>query len=239
MTVSGQIRCPGLFPVTFIVLLTSALYGNTLELIRKIPHSGYSEGLEYEKGFLWNALPKEIRKINPSDGSVVQTISPATEYSEGITWLDGVLWNVSFSNNGIYSGKIEGSRSQFQRRGSVPEVHAWGLAHDGKTLIFTGDYSSKLYFMDPKTQKVTKTLVTNERDLEDLAWDGKWIWSSSFTQNPGKIFRIHPKTGKVNGYFSLPNPQECPIIDGIAFDGKGLWVTGKECVSIYYFKLPK
>jgi glutamine cyclotransferase len=37
------------------------------------------------------------------------------------------------------------------------------------------------------------------------------------------------------GYFSLPE-ENCPVIDGIAYDGKGLWVTGKECPSIYYLK---
>ena len=50
---------------------------------------------------------------------------------------------------------------------------------------------------------------------------------------------VDPKTGKVKRFFSLPDPEACPIIDGIAFDGKNLWVTGKHCPSIFYIAKPK
>lgn len=243
MTKDGGNRCRNLFWGLFFV---PALFANTaekapatLEKIRQIPHSGYSEGLEYDSGFLWNAFPKEIKKIDPADGAVLLTVKPATEYSESITWFQGVLWNVSFHDNSIHSGKINGERAQFEKRGTVPEVHAWGMAHNGKELIITGDYSNKLYFLDPKTAKVKRTLVTEGKDLEDLAWDGKWIWSSSFTEHKGEIFNIDPKSGKIGKYYKVPDGEFCPVIDGIAYDGKGLWITGKECPAIYYYKLPK
>ena len=239
MTKNVVKRCRQMFLLPICVsFFSSVLHANTLELIRKIPHSGYSEGLDYYENYLWNSFPKEIRKIDPKDGTIIQTFKPATDYSESLTWLNGVLWNVSFSNNEIYSGKLEGTHIGFKKRGIVPEVHAWGLVHDGKNLIMTGDYSNKLYFMDPKTVKVVKTLQTDAKDIEDLAWDGKWIWASSFTANKGQIFRIHPETGKVGSYYPIPEPDACPVIDGIAYDGKALWVTGKECASIYYFKIP-
>lgn len=212
-----------------------------LELIKKIPHSGYSEGLEFHEGFLWNALPKVLNKIDPSDGTVVKAFKPATEYSEGITWFQGVLWNVSFTDNSIHSGTLGkgDGRLGFKKRGTTPEIHAWGLCHDGKHLVMTGDYSAKLYFFNPKTVKLERTLVTEGKDLEDLAWDGKVFWTSSFTVHPGEIFAVDPKTGKIKGYYSLPEKEKCPIIDGIAYDGKGLWITGKECPSIWYVKMPR
>jgi len=221
-----------------LIYVSSVLHGNTLELIRKIPHSGYSEGLDYHEGYLWNAFPQEIKKIDPKDGTVVAVFKPASEYSESLAWVGETLWNVSFSDNGIYTGKLDGTRMNFQKKGTVPEVHAWGLVYDGKYLIATGNYSSKLYFLDLKTLKTVKTVMTNAKDIEDLAWDGKWIWASSFTTESGKIFRIHPETGKVEGVYALPQPEECPIVDGIAYDGRGLWVTGKQCPAVYYLKKP-
>ncbi len=211
---------------------------NTLKVVRTIPHSGYSEGLDFHEGYLWNALPKEILKIDPKDGSVVARFAPASEYSESVTWFRGGLWNLSFSDNGIYRGTLANGQLKFKKMGTVPQVHAWGITHDGKQLIVTGDYSHQLFFLNPDTAKLVRTLDTNGKDLEDLAWDGEGIWTSSFTQDVGQVFRINPKTGKRSQLYSLPDRQACPVIDGIAFDGKNLWITGKHCPSLYYVEMP-
>lgn len=218
--------------------LSSLGYPSTLELIRQIPHSGYSEGLDYHKGFLWHALPKQILKIDPKDGSILERHPPPTEYSESITWFNGKIWNVSFSERSIFEGTQSQKKLNFIKRGEVPEGRAWGITHDGKSLIVTGNYSRKLYFLNPNNLTVEKTIETEIADLEDLAYDGKGIWSSSFSQHRGKIFRIDPKKGRIESFFSLPDTIHCPVIDGLAFDGKNLWVTGKECASIYLFKKP-
>lgn len=211
---------------------------DTLKVLKTIPHSGYSEGLEFHDGFLWHAKPKEIVKIDPKDGSILEKFTPGSEYSESLTWFQGHLFNVSFSDDGLYRGKMKGGKLTFERATNVPEVHAWGLTHDGKHLVMTGNYSKKLYFLDPKTLKLARTIETPVSDIEDLAWDGVGFWSSSFTSHRGSIFRIDPKTGAVNKIFALPNPDECPVIDGIAFDGKNLWVTGKHCIHLYYIERP-
>jgi glutamine cyclotransferase len=209
-----------------------------LELIRKIPHSGYSEGLDYFQGVLWNSVPKSLVEIDPSDGTVLQRFTPATDYSESLMLFAGKIWNVSFSDNGIYNGKISGDKVSFKKVGTTPESAAWGMTNDGKSILVTGNYSPKIYFLDSTTLKVTKTLTTPVKDLEDLAWDGIGIWSSSYTSHRGQIFRINPKTGAIPEFYDLSDPESCPLIDGIAYDGKGLWVTGKQCPAIYYFKLP-
>jgi glutamine cyclotransferase len=209
-----------------------------LKLIRKIPHTGYSEGLDFHEGFLWHALPKSLVKIDPKDGTVVEKREPATEYSESLVWAKGGLWNLSFSDNGIYFSKGFSAKNLFKKKGTVPEVHGWGIEFDGKNLIVTGDYSKKLYFLDPETLKVVREIQTEVSGLEDLAFDGKRIWTSSFTEHRGEIFTVDPTTGKILGFYTLPNAEECPVIDGQAYDGKNLWVTGKNCASIYLFELP-
>lgn len=210
----------------------------TLEIIGKVPHSGYSEGLDFYEGFLWNALPQQIVKINPKDGAVVESFSPATEYSESIKWASGSLWNLSFKNKGLYQGQIKNRQLVFEKKGEVPEDCGWGIERIGQEFVTTGNFSNKLYFFNPKKQKWTRTLVTDGADLEDLAWDGKRLWTSSFTNHRGTIFSINIKTGKIESFWQLPQREECPIIDGIAFDGKSLWITGKECPAIYQVRIP-
>jgi glutamine cyclotransferase len=242
MTIYGALSAlkRSLFASAFLLTGPYAAYAakNTLKVIRVIPHSGYSEGLDYRDGFLWHALPKAILKIDPADGQIVARYKPATEYSESIVWLNKHLWNVSFSDNGLYRGTLKGDTFVFTRVGSVPEVHAWGLEAKGSELVVTGDYSNKLYFLSSKTGALVKTLVTEGKDLEDLAWDGKGFWSSSFTTHRGSVFRISPASGKIGPLYSLPDPESCPVIDGIAYDGKHLWITGKECASIYCVERP-
>jgi len=226
--------------VTGLLISTASVVslGNTLELLGKIPHSGYSEGLDFYEGFLWNALPQQILKIDPQDGTIVQRYSPASDYSESIKWIAGVLWNLSFSDNGLYRGKLTKSGFQFEKGLSLSEAHGWGIEKVGSELIVTGNFSNKLYFYDLGNLKLKKTLATEGVDLEDLAWDGRRLWTSSYTTQSGKIFSINLKSGKVDEIWQLPDADQCPVIDGIAFDGNSLWITGKECPSIYRVKIP-
>lgn len=226
--------------MSLILMLLGApqALAETLEVERKIPHSGYSEGLDFKEGYLWHALPEEIVKIDPRDGRVVGRWKPATAYSESLVWVGADLWNVSYSDNGIYRGKLQGDKLVFQRVGSVPEKHAWGMEFDGKHLVVTGNYSSVLYFLDPATAKVARQVRVPARDLEDLAWDGEAIWTSSFTEKRGTIFKVDPATGAIGGTYQLPDPEDCPIVDGLAYDGSHLWITGKHCPYVYRAKRP-
>jgi len=229
---------------TIAMSICLGAYGEgELKLIRKIPHSGYSEGLDYHDKFLWNSLPKAIHKIDPADGTVVEKFIPATEYSESLSWFKGQLWNVAYENNGIFAGVIEGKGTErklnFKKKGEVPEMDAWGLTHDGKNLIVTGSRGSrKLYFLNPQNGKLLRQIETPISDLEDLAWDGKGLWTSSFIMHKAHIFRVDPKTGNISRLFKIPEPELCPIIDGIAYDGKDLWITGKECPALWLVKMP-
>ena len=76
----------------------------SLTLIRTIPHSGYSEGLDYHKAFLWHTTDKLILKIDPKDGTVVARFAPPTSHCESLKWINEKLFHVSFETNGIYQG---------------------------------------------------------------------------------------------------------------------------------------
>jgi len=226
--------------LTWLILFAASyLHAETAEVIRKIPHTGYSEGLDFHEGFLWHALPKEILKIDPADGAVVARFKPPTDHSESLHWWKGKLYHLSFSDNGIYVGGVANNQLALKKMGTVPEDHGWGIVSIGSQIVTTGNFSSKLYFFDSNL-KLVRTLTTDAKDIEDLAWDGSKIWASSFTLDRGKIFPIDPKTGKTGTKYLIPGADDdCPVIDGIAYDGKNFWVTGKNCLSIYYVKHPK
>jgi glutamine cyclotransferase len=225
--------------LTAAVAFCLAARADKLEVLRSIPHSGYSEGLDWHEGYLWHALEKESLKIDPKDGTVLAHYAPASEYNESLVWFKGVPYQLSYHDDGLYQGTVTGGAIAWKRVATVPEPHAWGSATDGKHVIITGNFSRKIYFLDPKTWKPVRTIETPVGDLEDLAWDGKLLWGSSFTQHPGTIFSIDPKTGAVLGYYELPAPEECPVIDGLAYDGEALWITGKHCSKVYRAAVPK
>jgi len=127
----------------------------------------------------------------------------------------------------------------FKKVATVPEAHGWGIERVGSDLVVSGNFSNRLYFFDPLKSRWGRTLTADVSELEDLAWDGKRLWSSSFSSHPGTIFSINIQTGKVQDFWELPEKSQCPVIDGIAVQEKSLWITGKECPAIYQVKIPQ
>lgn len=214
-------------------------YGTTLRVLRTLPHDGWSEGLDVRGGILWHAYPHSIEELDAATGEILRVHEPPSDYSESVAWRGDTLWNLSYSDANVYAGTIGADGAiDWRIAGRGPDVHGWGIAHDGRDLIVTGNGQPTIWFLDPGTLAVTRTIATPIDDLEDLAWDGKWIWASSYSLYPGTIFRVDPRTGAVVDFYSLPDPDACPIVDGIAVDGDVLYVTGKNCPFIWIAELP-
>lgn len=211
-----------------------------LTLIRRLPHAGWSEGLDVHGRELWHSFPGSIKVYDKETGDELRELasSPST-YNESLAWRDGELWNVSYDDSNVYVGRpaAEGELD-WHIAGTTPEVHGWGITHDPDHVIVTGNGSPFLYFLDPQTAGLVKTVTTPVDDLEDLAWDRGAIWASSYSEYPGQFFRIDPSTGAIVDVHSLPGAGECSIVDGIAVDGTSLYVTGKHCPWVYVFEMP-
>ena len=170
---------------------------------------------------------------------LLREIEPPSSYSESVAWRDGELWNVSYDNANIYVGTpLVGGDFSWRIAGTTPEIHGWGITHDPTHVIVTGNGTPFLYFLDPVTTQVVRTVETPIDDLEDLAWDRGAIWASSYSAYSGQFFRLNPWSGEVVDVFSLPDPAECPIVDGIAVDGSTLYVTGKDCPWTWVYEMP-
>lgn len=114
------------------------------------------------------------------------------------------------------------------------QTEGWGLTYDGTSLI-KSDGSSNLYFMDPNTFEVTRTLpVTLQgrpiEDLNELEWINGEVWSNVW--HTDMILRIDPNSGQVVGVLDLtgllPNrSDDNDVLNGIAYDAE----TGRTFVS--------
>lgn len=207
----------------------------TIEWVAVLPavEGGWSEGLDWHDGVLWQAFPGELLARDAMSGETLGSWRPPSGYSESLVWHQGRLWNVSYADDKIYAGTLDGDSLTFEVAGTAPDVHAWGIAAFGARLVLTGNGKEDLYFLAPdlSLEWVTTTPVD---DLEDIEYHHGSIWASSYTTYPGSFFRLDPVTGDVLDVFDVPAPALCRIVDGIAVDdGDRLYVTGKECPAIW------
>ena len=212
----------------------------TLELVRRLPHAGWSEGLDMHDGELWHAYPGTIKVYDPVSGDLLREYEPPSTYSESLAWRDGEIWNVSYHDSNVYVGTpaANGASIAWRIAGETPDVHGWGITHDETSVIVTGNGKETLWFLDPETLAVTRTIETPVDDLEDIAFDRGAIWASSYSEYHGQFFRIDPADGSILDVHALPDASECEIVDGIAADGGELYVTGKDCPFVYVYALP-
>jgi glutamine cyclotransferase len=228
----------GLAAILFCALSSGVAAAGSLECVKRIPHSGWSEGLEWHNAQLWGSYPHSLRVFDPETGDEIASYGVASGYQESVTWFQGRLYALSYSDNKIYQGTLTGTTIKYVAVGTVPDVHGWGLTHDDHDLILSGNGQPYLYFIDPGTMQTVKTLTTQVDDLEDLAWDGRWIWASSYSYFPGTEFRIDPATGAVVEFYTLPEPSECPKLDGVEVHDGQVYITGKNCPWTYIVEEP-
>lgn len=210
-----------------------------LTLVRTMEHSGWAEGLDVKDGELWHAYPGSHRVLDLMTGEELRRYTPPTTYSESLMWFQGKLWNVSYHDQNLYAGTLnESGLFDWRVVGTVPEIHSWGITHDGDSVIVTGNGTENLYFLDPSNAALRRTITTPIDDLEDIAWNRGAIWASSYSELPGQFFRVDSSTGGILDIHSLPDPAECEIVDGLAVADGLLYVTGKNCPKIYVFALP-
>jgi len=226
--------------VSLILLLALAplARAETLDVVRKVPHGGWEEGFKFHDGMLWASYPGGLQEMDPDTGAVVATFAPATSYEESIAWLNGKLYSLSWVTNGIYEATLSGATLTWTEVGAVVPPTGDGMANDDRYLILDGHGWPDIYFVDPTAFTVAKTLTLPFLDAEDFGWDGSYIWASSGTAFPGTMARINPDTGEVVDFYSLPEPSECPWLDGVDFKDGEVWLTGKDCPFFYVAPLP-
>ncbi len=223
-------------------------------VVRRHPHDreAFTEGLVWDNDALVESVGLEgrsdVRRVDLASGRVrLRRTIPAAQFGEGLalwkreaislTWHDGVAhrW----------------SAATLKPLGTMRYAgEGWGLTADATSLI-RSDGSATLFFHDPATMKVRRTVTVtfagrpldqiNELEMVDGAILAN-VWHQPF------IVRIDPASGVVTRVIDLRaivaeigarDPEA--VANGIAWDAKGrrLFVTGKRWPSLFEIRLPR
>jgi glutamine cyclotransferase len=223
------------------------------------PHDpkSFTEGLEYRDGFLYEGTGEsngyngtsKLAKIDLKTGSDLQKIGIGKEYfGEGISMLNGKIYQMTYKEQKcfLYDAKTFAKLKEFTYDGQ-----GWGLTNDGKQLIMSNG-SSNLFFRDPETFAVTRTLpVTNQfgpltdDSINELEYVDGFVYANIWMSN--KIIKIDLNSGKVVAEAVLDDllPKYAPeavnktdVLNGIAYDsaGKRFFITGKLYPKVFEVK---
>ena len=213
-------------------------------LVETMKHdeTAFTEGLSVYNGDLFESTgrygaSKIVRYKGIATDEIIEEQEFAdTVFAEGSAVLDGVLYQLTWKNGAVILFDPETLDAidalAYPREG-------WGLTSDGKNLI-AGDGSDCLYFMDGELQTV-KTLyvhcggekVTNINELE---FDGEYILANVWMENYVAV--IDYETGKVLMKIDFTDllPENATgdnVLNGIAFDGRYYYFTGKNWNVMY------
>jgi len=228
-----------------------------LKILNNSPHleTSFTQGLAFDSGELFEGTgdPDEtgatlIAEVDIESGQINRKLGlPAPYFGEGITIFGEDLYQLTWKNQKclVYDKKTFASKKEFTYTGE-----GWGLCNDGKNLIMS-DGSQRLYFRDPKTFQLIKTIEVysdqgpinylNELEyIEGLVYANIWMSNS--------IAVIDPMSGKT---MAIINADELVslqkqglngnVLNGIAYNStnKKLYLTGKYWSKLFEVQIIK
>ncbi len=232
----------------------------TYRIVSEYPHdsTAFTQGLIWNDGILYESTglygKSTIRIVELETGIPILVRSLPEEYngqtfnklfSEGIAIVDNLIYQLTWKEGVcfVYSKDSLELQKVFYYTGE-----GWGLAYDGKHLLMS-DGSAHIYFRDPETFKVIKTILVQEggnpvSQLNELEFIEGYICANVWYKD--YIVVIHPETGKVVGKIELyglknrlSNSSQADVLNGIAFrnDNNHLLVTGKYWDTLFEIEL--
>lgn len=239
-----------------IVVLPKPPQRYGFEVVNVFPHDpeGFTQGLEYENGILYESTGQlgrsTLRRVNYQTGEILQRVALADDqFGEGLTVVGDRLIQLTWRNGiGLVYNKNTFQRIAQFNYGESKE--GWGICYDGERLI-KSDGTNRLYFLNKDTYaEEGHVAVYNHRgpvdQLNELEYiDGK-IYANVYQEDI--IVIIDPNTGVIEGEINLigiyPEKEAMAYdneLNGIAYDRAGdrLFVTGKNWSKLFEIKLVK
>ena len=229
----------------------------SLKILNNSPHleTSFTQGLAFDSGKLYEGTgdPNQtgatlIAEVDIESGQIKRNIGLAAPYfGEGITIFGEDLYQLTWKNQKclVYDKKTFVSKKEFTYTGE-----GWGLCNDGKNLIMS-DGSQRLYFRDPKTFQLIKTIeVYSDQGpinyLNELEYIDGLVYANIWMSN--SIAVIDPLSGKTMAIINadeLVNLQKQGIngnvLNGIAYNStnKKLYLTGKYWSKLFEVQISK
>jgi glutamine cyclotransferase len=220
------------------------------EIVAEYPHdpANFVQGFQMEGDMIYesdgqNGSSRLIAYKLGETTPVKETKQADTIFSEGSTIVGDKVYQLTWQNKigFVYNKSDFKELSQF----AYPEVlgEGWGLTYDGKNLV-ASDGSKNLYFLDAKdpSEMVKYISVAGNKNIYDqlneLEFYKGFIYANVW--HKPIILKINPKTGEVVGKFDFTtitkpftDADSENVLNGIAFRGDNMIVTGKKWSKIY------
>ena len=215
--------------------------------------TGFTQGLEFRDGKLYESTgrvggPTRLNVISLTGAVTTLADLGQSVFGEGLTILNDEVVQLTWQEKIVFVHDLAG---KLVRRMRNPR-DGWGLANDGKQLIFT-DGGAALHFADPKTFRIGKSVTVRSnwarevRELNELEFvDGKLYANIFMTWS---IVRVDPASGCIEAVADLKPLLDAMaaheraqvaasfdnVLNGIAHDAKSgtFYLTGKRWPVIF------
>jgi len=230
-----------LLSLFFWLTAGAALPVQKLKVLDSIPHSQtrFTQGLFFDGEELWESTGLEgkskIYRMNKKGETFDSIAMLGSHFGEGIAKIGNkMLWLTWHSHLGFIL-----SASPLQILGTFKiDSEGWGLTvWRGNWLMSNG--SSSLFELSPKDMSVTNKIKTPIALLNELEAVGDTLYANVWHSD--SIAVISLPGGNLIKWMDFSeqaksirkkHPQ-AEVLNGIAFDGKNLWITGKNWPWVY------
>ncbi len=226
----------------------------SFEIVNEYPHEpkNFVQGFQLDGSTVYESDGQlgESRILKYTLGTtqpIAETPQPEDVFSEGCTIVGDKVYQLTWQNKKgfIYDKNSLKLLGEFPYPNIMGE--GWGLTFDGKNLI-ASDGTKNIYFLDvaDPSKLVRYISVAGNTEvydqLNELEFHNGFIYANVW-QKP-IILKINPQTGEVVGKFDFSeiakqNTKDPTndVLNGIAFKGENMLVTGKLWSKIYEVKI--
>lgn len=227
----------------------------TYKIIKEYPHDvkNFVQGFQLEGNTIYESDGQngESRILKYNLGSTTPIASTPQDkevFSEGATIVGNKIYQLTWQNKKgfIYDKNSLKLLGEFPYSNLIGE--GWGLTYDGKDLLLS-DGTKNIYFLNPaKPEDVVRTIsVAGNSEvydqLNELEYHDGYLYANVW-QKP-IILKIDPKNGEVVGKFDFSalakenTKGSDDVLNGIAFKGNNMLITGKNWPKIYEVEITK
>ncbi|MCW3161046.1 glutaminyl-peptide cyclotransferase [Chryseobacterium oryctis] len=222
----------------------------TYQIVAEYPHDpkNFVQGFQIEGNTIYESDGQQgssqiLKYTLGTTTPLASTKQSPDDFSEGSTIIGDKVYQLTWqSKKGyVYDKASLKLLSEF----AYPNVlgEGWGLTYDGKHLIVS-DGSKLLYFLDPAdpSKMVKYIAVAGNKEaydqLNELEYHKGFIYANVW--HKPIILKINPTNGEVVGKFDFTKITDENsggdsehVLNGIAFKGDNMLVTGKNWSKIY------
>jgi glutamine cyclotransferase len=217
----------------------------TYQIVAEYPHdpTNFVQGFQLEGNTIYESdglfgFSQILKYTLGSTVPIALTKQAEEDFSEGCTIVGDKVYQLTWQNGKgyIYDKNSLTLLSEFP----YPEAlkQGWGITYDGENLIVS-DGSNLLYFLNPDNpSKIIKFIgVAGNKQiykrLNELEYHNGFIYANIWQESI--ILKINPDNGEVLGTFDFSEIDDlyAEVLNGIAFKGDNMLVTGKTWPKIY------